>query len=161
MKVVFLDRDGIINVERGEYTFKIEDLKIVPDLLESALLFYNAGYKFIIISNQGGISKGIYSKKEVLQIDNILRKTFVEKGMEILDSFYCPHYDGIENCLCRKPKSLMLEKALAKYDIQNEDTLFIGDSERDRKAGESLSIKSYLVKANSSILKLSNLLLNE
>jgi len=161
MKVVFLDRDGIINIERGEYTYKISDLEIVPDLLQAASLFYKAGYKFIIISNQGGISKGIYSKKEVLQIDNIIRKTFVEKGMDILDSFYCPHYDGIENCLCRKPKTLMIEKALAKHDIQIKDTLFIGDSERDKKAGESLSIKSYLVKANSSILKLSNTLLNE
>ena len=160
-KVVFLDRDGILNVERGEYTFKLEDVEIVDDLLASAKLFFNAAYEFIIISNQGGISRGIYTKEDVLAIDNILRETFVRNGMSILDSYYCPHHNDIENCLCRKPKSLLLERAIAKYKLKIENTIFIGDSPRDKEAGERLSIRSFQVEANSSILELSKTILNE
>lgn len=160
-KVLFLDRDGILNVERGEYTYKVEDVEIVDDLLASAKLFFKAGYEFIIISNQGGISRGLYSKEDVLAIDNILRDSFVSNGMSILDSYYCPHHNEIENCLCRKPKSLLLERAIAKYNLKIENTFFIGDSPRDKEAGEALSIKSFQVEANSSILELSKTLLNE
>ena len=160
-KIIFLDRDGIINIERGEYTFREEDFTIVPDLLESAYNLYTSGYEIIIISNQGGISKGIYSKEEVLKLDNIIRLAFVEKGIEVLDSFYCPHYTDNENCLCRKPKSLLLERAMAKYNVDPKNAFFIGDSERDKIAGENVGIKSYQVKANSSILSLSKKLLDE
>lgn len=160
-KVVFLDRDGIINIERGEYTFRVNDFKFVPEIIDAAKVFYKAGYSIIIISNQGGISKGIYSKEDVLKIDNIIRSSFVEEGIKVLDSFYCPHYTSNENCLCRKPKSLLLERALAKYDINIEDAVFIGDSERDKIAGENLGIKSIQVKANTSILGLSKILIDE
>lgn len=160
-KVVFLDRDGIINIERGEYTFLEKDFVFVPELLDAAYLWSQSNYAIIIISNQGGISKGIYSKKDVLKLDNIIRLAFVEKGIEVLDSFYCPHYTDNENCLCRKPKSLLLERALGKYNIEAKDAFFIGDSERDVIAGENVGIKSFLVKANTSILGLSKKLVNE
>jgi D-glycero-D-manno-heptose 1,7-bisphosphate phosphatase len=160
-KVVFLDRDGIINIERGEYTYRVNDFQFVPEIIDAARVFHEAGYAIIIISNQGGISKGIYSKKDVIKIDNIIRETFVEEGIEVLDSFYCPHYTGNENCLCRKPKSLMLERALGKYNIKKENALFIGDSERDKIAGENGGIRSIQVKANTSILELSKMLVHE
>lgn len=160
-KLVLLDRDGIINQERGEYTFRKEDFSFVNGILEAAKVFYEAHYQIIIISNQGGISKGIYQKENVLELDNVIRKTFVEKGIKVLDSFYCPHYTENENCLCRKPKSLLLERALAKHGFLAKDAIFIGDSERDKKAGESIGIKSILVEANSSILNLSKKLIHE
>jgi D-glycero-D-manno-heptose 1,7-bisphosphate phosphatase len=160
-KVVFLDRDGIINRERGAYTFRPEDFEFVPDILEAAKLLENAGYALIIISNQGGISKGLYTKEDLLYLDNIIRKAFVEKGITLLDSFYCPHYSSNENCLCRKPKSLLLERALAKYGFKKENALFIGDSDRDRIAGEKIGIKSLQVEANASILNLCKKLINE
>lgn len=160
-KVIFLDRDGILNIERGEYTFKEEDVRLVPDLMEALALFSSNGYEFIIISNQGGIAKGIYSKLDVVNVENILRSSLVEKGIKILDSYYCPHHNAIENCLCRKPKSLMLEKAVARHKVTKENSYFIGDSERDKIAGESIGIKSYQVEANSSILELSKKLIHE
>ena len=160
-KIVFLDRDGVINMERGEYTFKKSDFSIVPDLLDSMMLFFKAGYEFIVISNQGGISRKLYSKKDVIKLDNIIREAFVEQGMKVLDSFYCPHHNDNENCLCRKPKSLLLERAMAKHNIRSKDAIFIGDSERDKIAGENVGIKSFKVDANSSILVLSKTLIDE
>jgi len=160
-KIIFLDRDGILNIERGEYTYKKEDVNLVPDLLEALSLFSSKGYEFIIISNQGGIAKGMYSKLDVVNVENILRSRLVEKDIKILDSYYCPHHNAIENCLCRKPKSLMLEKAVARYNVIKDQSYFIGDSERDKIAGESIGIKSYQVEANSSILELSKKLIHD
>lgn len=159
--VVFLDRDGVVNIERGEYTYRKEDFELVPDILNAALVFHNVGYSVIIISNQGGISKGIYTKEDVLALDNIIRNSFVQKGIDILDSFYCPHHSDNENCLCRKPKSLLLERAIAKHNVDIKRSFFIGDSERDKIAGERLGIKSLKVLANSSILEISKLLIDE
>ncbi len=160
-KIIFLDRDGVLNIERGEYTFKEEDVQLVPDLLEALSLFSKNGFEFIIISNQGGISKGIYSKTDVINVENILLKHFVERGIKVLDSFYCSHHNDIENCLCRKPKPLMLEKATAKHNVNKEKSYFIGDSERDKIAGESIGIKSFQVGVNSSILELCKKLIHE
>jgi D-glycero-D-manno-heptose 1,7-bisphosphate phosphatase len=160
-KVVFLDRDGIVNIERGEYTYRKEDFHLVPDILSAAHVFSDAGYAIILISNQGGISKGIYTKEDVLALDNIIRDSFVQKGINVLDSFYCPHYSDNENCLCRKPKSLLLERAIAKHDVDKNHSFFIGDSERDKIAGEQVGIRSLKVVANSSILEISKLLINE
>lgn len=160
-KVVFLDRDGVINIERGEYTYREEDFHLVPDILSAARIFSDAGYAIMIISNQGGISKGIYTKEDVLALDNIIRDSFVQKGINVLDSFYCPHYTDNENCLCRKPKSLLLERAIAKHDVDKNLSFFIGDSERDKIAGERVGVRSLKVLANSSILEISKLLINE
>jgi len=160
-KVAFLDRDGVINIERGEYTYLSEDFQLVPDILSAALLLQKAGYAIIIISNQGGVSKGIYTKEDVLTLDNIIRSSFVEKGINILDSFYCPHYSENENCLCRKPKSLLLERAIAKHNVAITQSFFIGDSDRDKVAGERVGIRSLKVMANSSILEMCKLLINE
>ena len=159
-KVVFLDRDGIINRERGEYTYRKEDFQLVPDILNVARLFHDAGYAIIIISNQGGISKGIYSKEDVLKLDNVIRNSFVERGINVLDSFYCPHYSDNENCLCRKPKALLLERAIAKHSVDIKQSFFIGDSERDKIAGERVGVRSFNVEANSSILEMCKLLID-
>lgn len=160
-KIIFLDRDGVLNIERGEYTYHANDVKLVPDLLEALVLLSKNGFEFIIISNQGGISKGIYKKADVFIVENIIRDHLVEKGIQVLDSFYCPHHNDLENCLCRKPKSILLEKAIAKHNVNKELSFFIGDSARDKKAGEKVGLKSFLVDANSSILELSKKLIHE
>lgn len=147
-KALFLDRDGVVNFERGDYTYRIEDFKINSGLFDLLLHFQSAGFLIIIISNQGGISKGIYTKKDVeILHQEFLKKCFANK-ITITDFFYCPHYPEIENCLCRKPKSLMLEKAIAKYNINVNDSLMLGDSERDIKCAESVGIKGILIKSN-------------
>jgi D-glycero-D-manno-heptose 1,7-bisphosphate phosphatase len=135
-KIIFLDRDGVLNIERGEYTFKQEDVSIVPGLIDSLKILSKNGYEFIIISNQGGISKNIYAKADVIAVENILRKNLVENNIMILDSFYCPHHNDIENCLCRKPKSLLLEKAMAKYELRTENCFLL----------EIVSVIEFLVK---------------
>jgi len=160
-KVVFLDRDGVLNKERGEYTFKVEDFEWVTDGIEALALLAKNGFQLIIISNQGGISKNIYSKTDVLNIENAIRTPLQQNDIQILDSFYCPHHDSNEKCLCRKPKSLMLERAVAKYNIDTEESYFIGDSNRDVIAGQQIGVKGILMQANDSLLLAVQEILNE
>lgn len=152
-KALFLDRDGVVNYERGDYTYRIEDFKINSGLFDLLLHFQSAGFLIIIISNQGGISKGIYTKKDVETLHQVFLTESLLYNINITDFFYCPHYPEIENCLCRKPKSLMLEKAIAKYNINVNDSLMLGDSERDIKCAENVGVKGILIKSNHIDLK--------
>jgi len=160
-KAIFLDRDGVLNRERGEYTYTINDFEWVDDTFEALRVLQKKGFIFIIISNQGGVSKGIYSKDDVLEIDRYIKMQLKEEGIYISDSYYCPHHSELENCLCRKPKSLMLEKAIARFNIDPQKSFFIGDSARDMIAGQNLNIKGIKTQSNSSLLKAVKDILNE
>ena len=160
-KVIFLDRDGVINRERGEYTFKVEDVAWVEGLFEALQCFYENGFEFVVISNQGGVAKGLYDLNDVLAINTLFTNELERKGMKLLDHFYCPHHQDYSKCLCRKPESNMLERAVAKHNISIKDSYFIGDSERDVIAGEAIGINSIKVQANHSILELAKTLCYE
>lgn len=160
-KALFLDRDGVVNFERGEYTYRSDDFIINNGLMDLLLHFQSAGYLIIIISNQGGISKGIFKKEDVEILHQKFLKECVKLKIKITDFLYCPHYPDIENCLCRKPKSLMVEKVIAKYEIKASDSLMIGDSERDIECAESVGVKGILIKSNQIDLDNLNMILRE
>ncbi len=150
-KVIFLDRDGVINIERGDYTYKIEDFKIVPGLFEALHILKSSGYEFIVITNQGGISKGLYNHQDVFDVHQYMKNLFHDAELSILDIYYCPHHAINEKCICRKPDSLMLEKAIAKYNIDVENSYFIGDSRRDELAGQKIGMKTIKVVKNENL----------
>lgn len=160
-KAVFLDRDGVLNRERGEYTYESQDFEWVPDSVEALKILCDKGFKLIIISNQGGISKKLYNRNDVLNIERSITVPLEQAGANILDSFYCPHHSAIEKCLCRKPKSLLLERAMAKYDIDPKISFFIGDNTRDMIAGQRVGIKGILMRKNDSLLLAVKDILNE
>ena len=150
-KIIFLDRDGVINVERGEYTFKIEDFKIVDGLFEVLKALEERGFEFIVITNQGGISKSLYNHDDVFNVHKYMRERFEEASISILDIYYCPHHAIHEKCICRKPDSLMLEKAIAKYNVDIHNSYFIGDSRRDELAGQKLGMNTIKVTKNENL----------
>jgi len=160
-KAVFLDRDGVLNKERGEYTYESQDFEWVPDSIEALKILSKNDFLLIIISNQGGISKKLYGKEDVLNIEKSITVPLKKEGIEILDSFYCPHHSAIEKCLCRKPKSLLLERAMAKHNIDPGRSFFIGDSTRDMVAGQRIGIKGILMQKNESLLLAVKDILNE
>ena len=155
-KVVFLDRDGVINIERGEYTFKIEDFMPVEGLFQALKVLKDKGFDFIIITNQGGISKGIYNHNDVINVHSFMQEWFKEANIPLLDIYYCPHHSFIEKCICRKPDSLMLEKAISKYNVDINNSYFIGDSRRDELAGQKIGLKTIRVIANESLINYIN-----
>lgn len=150
-KVIFLDRDGVINKERGTYTYLPRDFEYTPAFWENCKHMQAWGYEFIIITNQGGIAKNIYGKKEVETLNTKILKDAKQHGVKILDIYYCPHHNDVEPCFCRKPDSLMLEKACAKYQVARHQSYFIGDSERDIKAAKKTGITGILIPKNVSL----------
>jgi len=125
---------------------------ITPSLSKKTTLrIKKRGYEFIVITNQGGIAKEIYGHKEVHILHTFMRKQLEQAGITLLAIYYCPHHTSYGKCICRKPNSLLLEKAIAKYEVAIESSYFIGDSERDIEAGNRAGLKSILIKSNDNL----------
>lgn len=161
-KAIFIDRDGVINSDEGlYYIYKVSDFKLNPNIIENLKVLKDTGFLIIIISNQGGISRGIYAKTDVEKLHNLLKKEALSKGLLIDEIYYCPHHSEIENCLCRKPKSLLLEKSIARFNIDPLQSYFIGDSKTDVECANNVNIKGILVKKNIDISPTCKAILNK
>jgi len=138
-KAIFLDRDGVlIKNNTHYYIWKNEQLEIVDGVFDNLKLLIQQGFQLFIVSNQGGISKGIYTKSDILKFHNELLLDFKNEKIEIKEVLFCPHHPKIEKCTCRKPDSLMIEKLIAKYKLSREDSYFIGDSESDMLSNQNM-----------------------
>lgn len=152
MKAVFLDRDGvIIKNSQHYYIHKMEDVNYVDGIFDNLRWLQDKGFSLFIVSNQGGVAKGEYTKEDVEQLHQSLLAEFSANGIFIVDVAFCPHHHKIEKCLCRKPGSVMLEKLIAKYKIDREQSVFIGDSETDMQAAGKVGVKGVLISANQSM----------
>ena len=149
-KAIFLDRDGVINFERG-YTYKLEDFLILPDLIETLQLFQQKGYLLIVVSNQSGIAKELYKQSDVELLHNYLINELNKNNIRLSEIYYCVHHPDVCSCICRKPDSLFIEKSLARFQIDARKSYFIGDKERDVEAAEKAGVKGILIEANSSL----------
>jgi len=153
-KAIFLDRDGVINSNANHYyVFKSSDFTLNPNVIETLKSFIKKGFLLIIISNQGGVSKAKYTKADIKKLDDYMISLFAKSNIQILESYYCPHHSSIEKCICRKPNSLMIEKAVARFNISISDSYMIGDSDRDIEAANKLEIKGIKVEANKNLFK--------
>jgi len=150
-KVVFLDRDGVINIERGEYTWKIEDFKLTVGLVSFLKEVQQKGFLTIIISNQGCIGKGVCTMEDVDKAHQYLKDELKRSNIELTDLYYCPHHPNSGKCLCRKPGSVMLEKAIARYHVDMSKSYFIGDTERDMEAGNKVGLHTIKVTPNDDL----------
>jgi D-glycero-D-manno-heptose 1,7-bisphosphate phosphatase len=153
-KAVFLDRDGIINFEPGKYTCNVDDFIINEGIGNSIKLLRDNGFLVIIISNQGGIAKSLYNHEDVMQMHLKFCKYLENFNTIVDDFFYCPHHESVSKCLCRKPSTLMFEKAVAIYNIDVNSSFMIGDGDRDVESAEKAGIKGIKVLANSNIYEL-------
>jgi D-glycero-D-manno-heptose 1,7-bisphosphate phosphatase len=162
-KAIFLDRDGVINDNsQNYYVYRNDQLNYNPDIFSVIKKFNDAGFLVIVISNQGGVSKGIYSPAHVELLHNKMKVDVQKNEGIITDFYYCPHHDKIEACLCRKPSPLLIERAAAKYEIDLKESFLIGDSDRDIEAGERAGLKASIkINANESALNaINNILLH-
>jgi D-glycero-D-manno-heptose 1,7-bisphosphate phosphatase len=152
-KAIFLDRDGVINDNSaGHYIWKPEDLVINPGVPQALRAFREMGYLLIIISNQGGVARGEYSREDVEEFHRHLQEELGRSGATVDEMYYCPHHDEAEACLCRKPRALMIEKALARFGIDPSRSWFIGDSQRDMEAGKAAGLRTLLVPSNDNLI---------
>lgn len=135
-KAVFLDRDGVINVDKG-YVYKIEDFEYLEGAIDNLRWYQEQGYLLFVITNQSGIARGYYTEEQYLTLERWMIADLKSKGIEITACYYCPHLpDALVpryrcKCECRKPGTALFHKAAEQYDIDLRKSIAIGDKERD------------------------------
>lgn len=150
-KVVFLDRDGVLNTERKEYTYSLDHFSIVAGIGEALAALRDRGFIFVVATNQSGIAKGIYKHEDMNTINNTIAKNLKEYGVEIKEWYYCPHHNTISTCTCRKPDSGMLERGIARFNADKSKSWFIGDKERDIEAGKKAGLRTLKIESNEDL----------
>lgn len=151
-KAIFLDRDGVlINNEHHYYIWESSQLELIEGVFANLQLLQQKGFQLFIVSNQGGISRGLYTKESIGQLHEELIQTFRKNQITISDILFCPHHSEIEKCLCRKPQSLMIDKLMAKYDLNPQESFLIGDSESDMTAATMAGIYGIRITPNQNM----------
>lgn len=148
-KCVFLDRDGVLNEDLNDYLHHPKDLVIPAGVPEALKMLKDAGYFLIVITNQAGIAKGLYEAKEVMVIHEIMQQLSDGALDDIYFSPYHEKFSGLS--LSRKPDSLMIEKAMAKYDIDPSRSWMVGDRGRDVQAGRKAGLKTIQVVSGNEL----------
>lgn len=152
-KAVFLDRDGTINIDKG-YVYRIEDFQFTEGAPEAIKLLNDSHYKVIVVTNQSGIARGYYSEEDVINLHNEINRLLENYEAHIDCFYYCPHHPNYGNkkyrssCLCRKPKTGLIDKAVKDFCVDIKKSWMIGDSESDLIAGASAGLRSMLICEN-------------
>jgi D-glycero-D-manno-heptose 1,7-bisphosphate phosphatase len=144
MKLVILDRDGVINVDSDRFIKSPEEWKPIPGSLEAIARLNGAGYHVAVATNQSGIERGLLDMSTLNAIHAKMLKAVHESGGHIDVIYYCPH-SGDANCRCRKPEPGMLIDIGQRLNVDLEDVPCIGDSQRDLAAAAAVRAKPYLV----------------
>lgn len=138
-KCVFLDRDGVLNKDNPNYTYTIEAFEILPGVLEAVRLLKAAGFRLIVVTNQSGISLGIYTEEQM----EACHQYFQQMSGNAIDHFYfCPDHPSVKESLERKPGTLMFEKAITRFSIDVTASWMVGDRGRDIIPARKLGIKT-------------------
>jgi len=141
MKTVFLDRDGVINdkMPEGRYVTSWAEFHLLPGVAEAIAKLNQAGLRVVVVSNQRGISLGLYTAADVLSIHSALQNLLSSHGAHVDGFYFCPHGRG--ECNCRKPLPGLFEQAVAEFpEIAAATSVMIGDSKSDVEFGRRLGM---------------------
>jgi D-glycero-D-manno-heptose 1,7-bisphosphate phosphatase len=145
-KVLLVDRDGLINERPPQacYLDRIEDIRFIDSSVEALSVLGSEGFKFIIISNQAGIGRGVLAADAVKRVNEFIVAHLAEAGADVIGIYVCPHsWDA--DCTCRKPKPGMLTRAAREHDLYLPKTVFVGDDTRDVEAGHAAGTQTMLI----------------
>jgi D-glycero-D-manno-heptose 1,7-bisphosphate phosphatase len=151
---LFLDRDGIINVENG-YITSVDAFIWQPEILPLLRIAIKKTFLLIIITNQGGIAQKLYTENTLKQIHQRMLMIFQQQQIHITAVYSCPHHPHIGNCLCRKPATLLFQRAAARHNIDLANSWMIGDRERDIQPAIALKMKTIYFAAEPTELPVS------
>ena len=156
-KIAFLDRDGVINVEVG-HLHRIQDFQFTNRCCEALKTFLDLGFELVIITNQAGIGKGLYTEEQYQKLTHYYLNLLSRKGIYFLDVLHCPHHsDAVDEkfkkeCNHRKPNPGMVLKIMDDYDVDVENSILVGDKLTDIYCGKNASLKKlYLVSSGHFI----------
>jgi D-glycero-D-manno-heptose 1,7-bisphosphate phosphatase len=143
---VFLDRDGILNekMPEGQYVTRWEEFHVLPGVPQALRRLNEAGMRVIVVTNQRGVARGLYTVADVGAIHSELQRVLKRESAHIDAFFICPHEEGA--CNCRKPLPGLYEQAVAQFpSIAPETGVMIGDSLSDMEFGRRLGMATILV----------------
>jgi D-glycero-D-manno-heptose 1,7-bisphosphate phosphatase len=144
MKLVILDRDGVINFDSDHFIKNPDEWKPIPGSLEAISELNQAGFRIALATNQSGISRGLFDMAALNAIHDRMHRSLLQNGGRIDAMFYCPHSASV-NCECRKPKPGLLLEIARRFSTDLNGVPSVGDSLRDLQAGMSLGAKPMLV----------------
>lgn len=148
-RVVFLDRDGVINHDSPDYIKDLDEFHLLSRSLKALKLLTERGWSVIIITNQSAVGRGLISLSGLDRIHTHLKKVVTDSGGGIADIFFCPHRPD-EGCLCRKPKPTMIRQAADKYGIDLNTAVMVGDRATDIQCAQNAGCgRSILVRTGA------------
>lgn len=156
-KAAFIDRDGVINVESG-YPYRLEDFVFLPGAIDGLQRLQAAGYLLVVITNQSGIARGLYSEPDYLRLTGYMQQQLLAAGVQLSAVEYCPHLPDAEIeryrivCDCRKPLPGMLQRAASALNIDLPASILVGDRATDIQAGRSAGVgRCWLVRSGAEL----------
>ncbi|WIM04584.1 MAG: D-glycero-beta-D-manno-heptose 1,7-bisphosphate 7-phosphatase [Candidatus Nitricoxidivorans perseverans] len=144
MKLIILDRDGVINFDSDQYIKSPDEWQPIPGSLEAIARLTQWGYRIVVATNQSGIGQGLFEMDTLNAIHEKMIKAAAQLGGRIDGVFFCPHTNG-DQCACRKPKPGMLEQIAARYNTSLKGVPAVGDSLRDLQAAAKMGARPILV----------------
>lgn len=151
-KAIFLDRDGVINKELGNYVCKFEDFEILTHNYEALRELQNRGYLILVATNQGGLAKGWYTQETLKKMHNHLSADYLANGITISGFYYCPHHpDFTGDCDCRKPKPGLLLQGIKDHNLDASASYFIGDKFTDIEAAEAAGVNGIKIEIDQPL----------
>jgi D-glycero-D-manno-heptose 1,7-bisphosphate phosphatase len=153
----FLDRDGVINVER-DYVYRIEDFELLPGVVEALQWLQRAGYALVVVTNQGGIGLGMYTEDDMQALHAHLRAQLAQAGVQLDGIYHCPHHPRSPRpemrgpCECRKPAPGLIRQAAHELQLDLRRSFLAGDKVGDVTAGRAAGVgRNYLVRSGHAL----------
>jgi D-glycero-D-manno-heptose 1,7-bisphosphate phosphatase len=157
VRLVFLDRDGTINVDKG-YVHRVEDFEFLPGAVEALALLCRAGIDLIVVTNQSGIARGLYTEADLAAVNAHMTAELKRHGVTLAGIRYCPHHPDASvpryrlACGCRKPRPGLLLAAMRERGIGPGEAVMIGDKRSDIDAGIAAGLAgTYLLAAGRAV----------
>ena len=151
IQAIFFDRDGVLNEEVG-YLWEVDKFKWIDGARDAIKFCNERGILTIVVTNQSGIARGMYTAENVDTLHNFMQKSLSEVGAHIDAFYYCPHHPEFGGeCDCRKPKPGMILQACKDFNINPAQAILFGDSERDIKAAEAANLKAGIFFARGNL----------
>lgn len=155
-KAVFLDRDGVINVDHG-YVYRKEDFEFVDGIFDVCRYFQEQGYLLIVVTNQSGIARGMYTEAQFQELTQWMVARFAKQGVTITRVYHCPHHpdfgpEEARHCECRKPEPGMINTGLDAYGLSAEHCIMIGDKRGDMEAASAAGIGTKILVTSGQAL---------
>jgi D-glycero-D-manno-heptose 1,7-bisphosphate phosphatase len=150
MRIVILDRDGVINEDSPDFIKSTQEWRPIPGSLEAIARLTHAGYRVLVASNQSGISRGLFDFGALFAMHDKMHRLLAELGGRIDGVFFCPHTDA-DRCDCRKPKAGLLRDIAQRFEADLAEVPAVGDSLRDIQAARAAGARPVLVRTGNGM----------